>query len=135
MRRPYDPSIDAWIPWSAERVAAAIDGTGAWLSGGLGLDVWLGRVTRAHGDIDVSVTRDDWTTLRAALQTELTFFRAESGWLSELRDDVQDPPVNTWCADAAAPARSCPGSARISLLTPPSKTASVAWLPQPSTTA
>lgn len=101
MRRPHDPSIDVWAPWSTERVAAAIDGTGAWLSGGWGLDMWLGRVTRAHGDIDVSVTRDDWYTLAAALRTELTFFRAESGWLSELRDDVQDPPVNTWCADSA----------------------------------
>lgn len=66
-----------------------------------GLDMWLGHVTRAHGDIDVSVTRNTWHTLTAALRTELTIFRAESGWLSELRDDVQDPPVNTWCADSA----------------------------------
>lgn len=100
MRRPHDPSIDVWSPWPAERVAAAIEGTGAWVSGGVGLDRWLGRVTREHGDIDVSVTRDTWAALRAALRPELTFFRAESGWLSELEDDVDVPPVNTWCADA-----------------------------------
>jgi hypothetical protein len=100
MRRPYDPSADVWTPWTTERVAAAIDGTGAWFSGGQGLDMWLGRVTRAHSDIDVSVTRNTWHTLTAALRTELTFFRAESGWLSELHDGIQEPPVNTWCADS-----------------------------------
>jgi hypothetical protein len=82
------------------RVSAAIEGTGAWLSGGIGLDMWLGRVTREHGDIDVSVTRDAWAALRSRLQPELNFFRAESGWLTVLGRDINAPPVNTWCADA-----------------------------------
>lgn len=82
-------------------MCAAIEGTGAWLSGGVGLDTWLGRVTREHDDIDVSVTRDAWSVLREALGPGLSFFGAASGWLAELDDDVDDPPVNTWCADAS----------------------------------
>lgn len=36
-------------------------------AGGWALDLWLGRVTRKHSDIDVAVLREDQTVLRAAL--------------------------------------------------------------------
>jgi hypothetical protein len=38
-----------------------------WIAGGVGLDLWLGRATRAHGDVDVVVLRRDQIVLRQYL--------------------------------------------------------------------
>ncbi len=57
----YDPALHRWAPLSVGDVADALPGCAGrwWLSGGWALDHWLGRVTRHHGDIDVSTTPDD----------------------------------------------------------------------------
>ena len=50
-------------------VAAALDGAGVeyWLFGGWAVDVWVGRRTRDHDDIDVLVWRADEAAIDEAL--------------------------------------------------------------------
>lgn len=57
------------LPPEIRAVAAVLRDLGApWaVAGGWALDLALGRVTRAHGDVDVAVFRDDQGALRAAL--------------------------------------------------------------------
>lgn len=57
-----------------------------WLSGGQALDLWLGRTTREHGDIDVSVWRRDWPGLLAHAMGSLEVFAAQDGGLSPVSD-------------------------------------------------
>ncbi len=82
----YDPDVDVWKPLRPAEVAALLRACSArwWLSGGCGIDAWLGRATREHGDIDVSVLRADWTVLAAALPARLEPFAAVDGELSPL---------------------------------------------------
>jgi len=39
-----------------------------WVFGGWAVDFWVGQVTRAHGDIDVAAWRDDFYSIKAALE-------------------------------------------------------------------
>jgi hypothetical protein len=59
----------AELPPEIHAVAAVLrDLEAPWaIAGGWALDLALGRVTRAHGDVDVAVLRDDQGALRAAL--------------------------------------------------------------------
>ena len=56
-----------------------------WIAGGWALDLFIGRVTRAHTDVEVSVFRDDIDALRRALKG-WEFFIAESGTLTPWRE-------------------------------------------------
>jgi hypothetical protein len=98
--RRHDPARDRWHPLPVGDVRRLLAGTSAWLSGGVALDLVLGRTTREHGDIDVSVTSSGWPALRARLDRELDAFAAESGMLSPLAPGAS-PTTNTWFADAA----------------------------------
>jgi hypothetical protein len=51
------------------RIAGLLKGIDAkwWIAGGWAIDLALGRVTRAHSDVDVAVLRRDQATLRAHL--------------------------------------------------------------------
>ena len=40
-----------------------------WLFGGWAVDLWVGRVTRPHDDIDVAAWRRDYDRIKAALET------------------------------------------------------------------
>lgn len=71
-----------------------------WLSGGVGLDLVLGRVTRPHADIDISVQTQDWAACAASLPPWMRLHAAESGTLREVRPAEPSPPANTWCEDA-----------------------------------
>ncbi len=54
--------------------ASALEGAGLehWFFGGWAVDLWVGRVTRDHDDIDVMVWRDDESRVHDAL--------TEAGW-------------------------------------------------------
>ena len=54
--------------------ASALEGAGLehWFFGGWAVDLWVGRVTRDHDDIDVMVWRDDESRVHEAL--------TEAGW-------------------------------------------------------
>jgi hypothetical protein len=51
-------------------LSSALDQHGVeyWLFGGWAVDFWVGAVTRQHDDIDVAAWRQDYETIRAALE-------------------------------------------------------------------
>lgn len=101
MRRRYDPSVDRWVPLPVDDVRDLIAGGPAWLSGGVALDVLLGHESRAHGDVDVSVTAENFPDLVPTLPDWMRCFAAQSGMLMPL-DEAPDhePLVNVWCLDS-----------------------------------
>jgi hypothetical protein len=99
----YDPDVDVWDPLRPADVAALLRGCGArwWLSGGCGIDAWLGRATREHGDTDVSVLRTDWSALAAVLPARLEPFAASDGELFTMPGGPAPSAVhNIWIRDA-----------------------------------
>ncbi len=98
------PGLGDWDPFDVATVRRVMGGTDAlwWLSGGCALDVFLRRVTRRHGDIDVSVRRSDWPLLRRYLADRLEVFIAREGVLYALphRDAPLDDAVrNLWARE------------------------------------
>jgi hypothetical protein len=73
--RTVDPATGAgWfsaleVPW--------------WIAGGWALDLYLGRQSRAHADLDIGVRRADITTVLAALPS-WEIFEAKDGALTRL---------------------------------------------------
>src|SRR6478609_3618026 len=74
--------------WQYERglaalgsASSALDAAGLehWFFGGWAVDLWAGRLTRPHDDIDVLVRRADEAAVEAALET--------AGWVHTPRDD------------------------------------------------
>jgi hypothetical protein len=58
-----------------------------WVAGGWALDLFLGKVTRAHGDLDVGIFRSDAADVVASL-SGWEFFEAKDGMLSALALDA-----------------------------------------------
>lgn len=99
----YDPAHEPWRPLTVDAVSELLAQSTErwWLSGGCGLDHWLGRTTREHGDIDISVTRQDWRRLIAELPADLEPLGAMSGALLPLAECADDPALhNLWVRSA-----------------------------------
>jgi hypothetical protein len=58
-----------WAPLAPGEVAELLAGFPGpwWIGGGVAIDLWLGRTTRPHKDVDVVVLRRDQAALRDAL--------------------------------------------------------------------
>lgn len=98
----YSPGTDIWSPIDVTEVAALFTNSSArwWLSGGCAVDHRLGRRTRDHGDIDVSVVRADWQALLGQLPGHLEPFAAMGGELLALSEKAADPALhNIWVRD------------------------------------
>jgi hypothetical protein len=54
------PGVDAWRPWSPREIADRLaDLTASWcVAGGWALDLWLGRETRMHQDLEIAIPRE-----------------------------------------------------------------------------
>jgi hypothetical protein len=91
-----------WQPLEVATVAVMLERSDArwWLSGGRAIDHWVGRTTRAHGDIDVSTLRSNLQQLLAVLPAGLEPVAAMGGQLRPLADHVDDPALhNIWVRD------------------------------------
>ncbi len=90
---PATPLLPPWEPLTPEQVAELLRGLGApwWIAGGWALDLFMGRQTRAHDDIEIALFRADAETVRVHL-AGWEFFIAESGTLAP------------WASEAALPA-------------------------------
>jgi hypothetical protein len=77
-----------WEPLTPQQVVELLRGFDApwWIAGGWALDLYLGRQTRAHNDIEVSVFRPDEQRLRRHLRG-WEHFIPESGTLTPIADD------------------------------------------------
>lgn len=69
-----------------------------WLAGGWALDLFVGQVTRKHGDLDVGVLRRDWPKLAGVLSA-WDIYEARDGMLSRLPLGIAPgAEVNSlWC--------------------------------------
>lgn len=101
-RRRYDPAVDRWHPLGTDAAGAVIVGAGvrSWLSGGVAIDHWLGRRTRPHGDVDVSVLRGDWPAFATALPAGIEPWWAIDGVLDRVDAPLDVRSDNVWCRDA-----------------------------------
>lgn len=99
------PGVEAWRPWSPRELADHLAGVHAtWcVAGGWALDLWHGRETRRHEDLELAVPRSQFGALRAALAA-FELFTAGDGALVPLPHD-QEPPTGrhqTWVLDPLA---------------------------------
>ena len=65
----HDPGVRAPIPlWELAALLAGMREPW-WISGGWAIDLFVGRTTRVHSDVDVQINRDDQLAFQAALAT------------------------------------------------------------------
>ncbi len=98
----YDPMVHRWEPFTVAGLIEFLAPVAVpwWLSGGYALEEFLGRSTRAHGDIDVTVARQNWPVMQAALRPVLDVFVARDGHLFDV-DEVGVPGAvrNLWARE------------------------------------
>ncbi len=106
------PALRAWKPWSPAQVATFLRAsTPTWsIVGGWAIDLWLGRDTRAHGDIEIAAPRNEFARIRKALEPRYQLYAAGDGETLALDIDealpssrhqcwVADPASGNWCLD------------------------------------
>jgi hypothetical protein len=73
-----------------------------WIAGGWALDLFIGRQSRPHRDLDVGILRRDAPRVIAALP-DWEFFAARDGTLRRLENRAPEPQVNSlWCRPQGA---------------------------------
>jgi len=79
---PATPENSRWEPLTPQQVAERLRGIDVpwWIAGGWALDLFLGRQTRAHNDIEIAIFRGDEEKVRAQLKG-WEYFIAEKGEL------------------------------------------------------
>jgi hypothetical protein len=89
--RPGDaiPGLDAWKPWEPKEAAARLADIGApWcVAGGWALDLWRGKQTRPHSDLEIAILRHEFEHFRARLG-DFKLFAVGSGDISPLAPDA-----------------------------------------------
>jgi hypothetical protein len=96
--------LGPWEPLDLSEVARLFEEWPArwWISGGVALELHLGRSWRSHGDSDVSILRDDAPALRWLLE-DWSIQVAASGILTQWDGSVpvvEDEQNNMWCRKA-----------------------------------
>jgi hypothetical protein len=91
---PATPENSRWEPLTPQEVAERLRGSGFpwWIAGGWALDLFLGRQTRAHTDVEIAIFRGDEDKLRAHLKG-WDFVIAEKGNLTPLGENEPLPPT------------------------------------------
>ncbi|MGA0604218.1 nucleotidyltransferase domain-containing protein [Caulobacter sp. KR2-114] len=107
-RRWEGPPIEAWsMAWTPDEAAGALAGLAApWaVAGGWALDLWLGRQTRPHGDLEITVPEGGFAEVRARLEggLGLALFAIDEGQVIALPPGDAPPPGThqTWVMDPA----------------------------------
>ncbi len=65
-----------------------------WIAGGYGIDLWLGQNTREHGDIDITLFRENFEKL-FFLSSKFEFYIANKDGLRKL-NLISDLKTNDW---------------------------------------
>jgi len=98
--------VEVWKPLRPDALVALLEGfSRAWgFAGGYGLDLWLGRETRTHADLDITLFRESLGDLFSFLP-EYEFHVAEAGRLRLLRGscDLNPSEWNLWVRKRGEP--------------------------------
>jgi len=75
-----------------------------WFAGGWALDLWLGRETRAHGDLDFTIFRSHFSALYFLLKNDFEFYIATKGSLNKIKSvsDLERSDWNVWIKEKGA---------------------------------
>src|SRR5262245_40400957 len=99
------PPLEAWRAWHPREAAGVLVGLDiAWcVVGGWSIDLWLGRETRAHADLEIAIARADFDRMREHLY-DYVLHSVGDGEVRLLSRD-EDPPVDShqnWVLDPRA---------------------------------
>lgn len=97
--------LGEWSPLSPVEMAAKLAGLNIpwWIAGGWALDLFLGRQTRPHADIDVEVPRDFLPSLALHLGSwELHCAAGDRLWLWDCDEPVPGEVNSLWCRENAS---------------------------------
>lgn len=101
----HPPDEIPWTPWHPRDLAHRLRQVSApWcVVGGWALDLWHGRETRAHEDLEFTVLPDDLPQFRDALG-DLDIHTAHDGAVVPLPADARPAPeiAQFWCLDRPA---------------------------------
>lgn len=96
------PAPLRWEPLTVEQVSELLRGIEVpwWIAGGWALDLFMGRQTRAHNDIEIAVYRDDLDALRRHL-TGWEIFIAENASFTLLHpgEPLRAESHELWCRE------------------------------------
>jgi len=101
------PDIEAWQAWDPRGIATVLSGVDVpwYVAGGWAVDLWLGRISRPHEDLEIAVPRRLYQPVRARLRDRgLDLYEAHSGEVTPLPDGVEprEEVRQIWCcADGA----------------------------------
>jgi aminoglycoside-2''-adenylyltransferase len=99
------PDVDAWHAWSPADAAQRLAGVSVpWcVAGGWALDLWRGRQTRPHEDLEIAVLRSQFECVRMQLK-DLALCSAGYGQVTWLPADAQPPPERhqVWVLEESA---------------------------------
>lgn len=92
----------AWTPWEAAEKLAGVDAPWC-VVGGWAIDLFLGRETRSHGDLEIAIVRADLPAVRAHL-ADYRFHAVGDGEVRALApgEPPPDDRHQTWLLDEAA---------------------------------
>jgi hypothetical protein len=105
MTRWDGPGLEAWRPWAPAGAAHVLSGAEVrWcVVGGWAIDLFVGRTTRDHEDLEIAVLRDDFARVRRALRAYRLHVVGD-GEVRALAED-EEPPEDrhqNWVLDPAA---------------------------------
>lgn len=105
------PPLSAWVPWRPDEVCQRLQGFPHhwYIVGGWAIDLFLGEESRHHGDIEISIARQDFEAIRVHLDA-FPIYRVGDGEVYLLDNDltppqdkfqnwVEDPVTHEWRLD------------------------------------
>jgi hypothetical protein len=99
---PVTPDQEAWQAWTPDELAQRLKQVSKpwYVVGGWALDLWMGKQTRTHGDLEFTVLREDFPVFRQAL-ADLDFYTVKDGTLVFLPADCSPGTdiFQVWCFD------------------------------------
>lgn len=100
------PPLEAWEPWTPQFVSRTLEGVDVpWcVVGGWAIDLFLGRETRHHEDIEIAVPGIFFAPLRARLERRFALHAVGDGEVLRLQPGAPFPPNKhqCWVLDEAA---------------------------------
>ena len=106
MARPLNVDLDAWQAWSPSDVADRLAGVSVpwYVAGGWALDLFLGRQTREHDDIEIGVPSQRFAEVHGALAGfDFVVIGAGKAW--PLTEESLASYRQTWVREPGGPWR------------------------------